>query len=179
MTKLSYLKALPKELQEKFKNANVIISDLKIDPETDAAPIEKIADRLNLIPSYTEDEYGDNTIHLRIWMSPENKRFAIAKAIANHIANRKKTVANVLKEIENNKAFEDELDKYQTFIEKSADRRDNDGARHLLLPDDIFLVAVEQTKQKSINKKQLVHKLAEQFQVTPCLIEQQLTILTE
>ena len=31
----------PKELQEKFKNTNVIISDLNINPETDAVPIEK------------------------------------------------------------------------------------------------------------------------------------------
>ena len=112
-------------------------------------------------------------------MSGENKRFAIAKAIANHITNRKKTVTDVLKNIENNKAFEGERNKYQTVIEKCANRRDNDDARHLLLPDEIFLVAVEQAKQKSINKKQLVHKLAKQFQVTPCLIEQQLTILTK
>ena len=93
MTKLSYFEALPKELQEKFKNTNIIISDLKIDPKTDpktdAIPIEKIADRLNLIPNYTENEYGNNTIKLSILMSHENERFAIAKAIANRIFNRK------------------------------------------------------------------------------------------
>lgn len=118
MAKLSYLEALPKELQEKFKNANVIISDLNIDPETDAVPIEKIADRLNLIPSYTEDEYGDNTIHLRVLMSHENQRFAIAKAIANRIFNRKEVVINLLKEIENNEAFENEIAEYQELIER-------------------------------------------------------------
>lgn len=89
MTKLSYFEALPKKLQEKFKNANIIISDLKINPKTDAVPIEKIADRLNLIPSYTENEYGNNTIKLSVLMSHENERFAIAKAIANRIFNRK------------------------------------------------------------------------------------------
>ena len=179
MTRLSYADALPKDLRENFEKADIIISDIKIDPETDAIPIEKIADRANLIPSYTANEYGDSTIHLTFAMSNENKRFAIAKAIANHIANRKEMVANVLKNIENNEAFEGERDKYQTVIEKSANYRDNNDARHLLLPDDIFLIAVEHTKQKAINKRQLIHKLAEQFQVTPCLIEQQLTILTK
>lgn len=89
MTKLSYFEALPKELQEKFKNTNIIISDLKIDPKTDAVPIEKIADRLNFIPSYTENKHGNNTIKLSVLMSHENEQFAIAKAIANRIFNRK------------------------------------------------------------------------------------------
>lgn len=175
MTKLSYLEALPKELQEKFKNTNVIISDLKIDPETDAAPIEKIADRLNLIPSYTEDEYGDNTIHLRIWMSPENIRFAIAKAIANRIFNRKEIITRLLEEeVENNKAFENEIAEYQELIERKISWANNADARQLLLPNKIFSLALEHTKQKSINEKQLIHKLAKQFQVTPFLIEQEL-----
>lgn len=172
MTKLSYFEALPKELQQKFKNANVIISDIKIDPETDAVPIEKIADRLNLIPSYTESEYGDNTIHLRILMSYENERFAIAKAIANHIFNRKELVTNLLKEI--NEAFENEIAEYQELIEKKISWANNADARQLLLPDKIFSLALERTKQKSINEKQLIHKLAKQFQVTPLLIEQEL-----
>lgn len=174
MAKLSYLEALPKELQEKFKNANVIISDLNIDPETDAVPIEKIADRLNLIPSYTEDEYGDNTIHLRVLMSHENQRFAIAKAIANRIFNRKEVVINLLKEIENNEAFENEIAEYQELIERKISWANNADARQLLLPDKIFSLALEHTKQKSINKKQLIHKLAKQFQMTPFLIEQEL-----
>lgn len=174
MTKLSYLEALPKELQEKFKNANVIISDLNIDPETDAAPIEKIADRLNLIPSYTENEYGDNTIHLRILMSRENERFAIAKAIVNRIFNRKEVVTNLLKEIENNEAFENEIAEYQELIERKISRANNANARQLLLPNKIFSLALEHTKQKSINEKQLIHKLAKQFKVTPFLIEQEL-----
>lgn len=174
MTKLSYLEALPKELQQKFKNANVIISDIKIDPETDAAPIEKIADRLNLIPSYTENEYGDNTIHLRILTSYENQRFTIAKAIANRIFNRKEIVTNLLKEIENNEAFENEIAEYQELIEKKISWANNADARQLLLPSGIFSLALKHTKQKSINKKQLIHKLAKQFQVTPFLIEQEL-----
>lgn len=174
MTKLSYFEALPKELQQKFKNANVIISDIKIDPETDAVPIEKIADRLNLIPSYTEGEYGDNTIHLRILMSYENERFAIAKAIANHIFNRKELVTNLLKETENNEAFENEIAEYQELIERKMNWANNADAKQLLLPSGIFSLALEHTKQKSINKKQLIHKLAKQFQVTPFLIEQEL-----
>ena len=174
MTKLSYLEALPKELQEKFKNANVVISDLNIDPETDAVPIEKIADRLNLIPSYTENEYGDNTIHLRISMSRENERFTIAKAIVNRIFNRKEVVTNLLKEIEKNEAFENEIAEYQELIKKKISWANNADARQLLLPSKIFSLALEHTKQKSINKKQLIHKLAKQFQVTPFLIEQEL-----
>lgn len=174
MTKLSYLETLPKELQQKFKNANVIISDFKIDPETDAVPIEKIADRLNLIPSYTKDEYGDNTIHLNVLMSHENERFAIAKAIVNRIFNRKEVVTNLLKEIENNEAFENEIAEYQELIEKKISWANNTDARQLLLPSGIFSLALEHTKQKSINKKQLIHKLAKQFQVTPFLIEQEL-----
>lgn len=174
MTKLSYFEALPKELQEKFKNTNIIISDLKIDPKTDAIPIEKIADRLNLIPSYTEDEYGNNTIHLRISMSPENERFAIAKAIANRIFNRKEIITNLLKEIENNEAFKNEIAEYQELIKQKISWASNADARQLLLPNKIFSLALEHTKQKSINKKQLIHKLAKQFQVTPFLIEQEL-----
>lgn len=174
MTKLSYLEALPKELQEKFKNANIIISDIQINPETDAVPIEKIADRLNLIPNHTADEYGDNTIHLNIWMSPENERFAIAKAIANCIFNRKEVVTNLLKEIENNEAFKNEIAEYQELIEKKISWANNADARQLLLPDEIFSLALEHTKRKSINEKQLIHKLAKQFQVTPFLIEQEL-----
>lgn len=174
MTKLSYLEALPKELQQKFKNANVIISDIKIDPKTDAVPIEKIADRLNLIPSYTKDEYDDNTIHLSILMSHENERFAIAKAIANRISNRKEIITNLLKEIENNEAFKNEIAEYKELIEKEVNWANNANARQLLLPNKIFSLALEHTKQKSINKKQLIHKLAKQFQVTPFLIEQEL-----
>lgn len=174
MTKLSYLEALPKELQQKFKNANVIISDIKIDPETDAIPIEKIADRLNLIPSYTEDKYDNNTIHLRISMSPENERFAIAKAIANRIFNRKEIITNLLKEIENNEAFKNEIAEYQELIKQKISWANNADARQLLLPNKIFSLALEHTTQKSINKKQLIHKLAKQFQVTPFLIEQEL-----
>lgn len=174
MTKLSYLEALPKELQQKFKNTNVIISDFKIDPKTDAVPIEKIADRLNLIPSYTKDEYGYNTIHLNVLMSHENERFAIAKAIVNRIFNRKEVVTNLLKEIENNEAFENEIAEYQKLIEKKISWANNADARQLLLPSGIFSLTLEHTKQKSINKKQLIHKLAKQFQVTPFLIEQEL-----
>ena len=174
MAKLSYLEALPKELQEKFKNTNVIISDLKINPETDAVPIEKIADRLNLIPSYTENEYGDNTIHLRILTSYENQRFAIAKAIVNRIFNRKEVVTNLLKEIENNEAFENEIAEYQELIKRKISWANNADARQLLLPSKIFSLALEHTKRKSINEKQLIHKLAKQFQVTPFLIEQEL-----
>lgn len=174
MAKLSYFEALPKELQQKFKNTDVIISDFKINPETDAVPIEKIADRLNLIPSYTEGEYGDNTIHLRILMSPENERFAIAKAIANRIFNRKEIVTKLLKEVENNKVFESEIAEYQELIERKISWANNADARQLLLPDKIFSLALERTKQKSINEKQLIHKLAKQFQVTPLLIEQEL-----
>lgn len=174
MTKLSYFEALPKELQQKFKNANVIISDIKIDPETDAIPIEKIADRLNLIPSYTENEYGNNTIHLRISMSPENERFTIAKAIANRIFNRKEIITNLLKEIENDETFKNEIAEYQELIKQKISWANNADARQLLLPNKIFSLALEHTKQKSINKKQLIHKLAKQFQVTPFLIEQEL-----
>lgn len=174
MTKLSYFKALPKELQEKFKNTNVIISDLKIDTETDAVPIEKIADRLNLIPSYTENEYGDNTIHLSVLMSHENKRFTIAKAITNRIFNRKEIITNLLKEIENNEAFENEIAEYQELIEKKINWANNADARQLLLPSKIFSLALKHTKQTAINKKQLIHKLANQFQVTPFLIKQKL-----
>lgn len=174
MTKLSYFEALPKELQQKFKNANVIISDIKIDPETDAIPIEKIADRLNIIPSYTENEYGNNTIHLRISMSPENERFTIAKAIANRIFNRKEIITNLLKEIENDETFKNEIAEYQELIKQKISWANNADARQLLLPNKIFSLALEHTKQKSINKKQLIHKLAKQFQVTPFLIEQEL-----
>ena len=42
MTQLSYLEALPKKLQEKFKNANVTLSDITIDPKTNTIPIEKL-----------------------------------------------------------------------------------------------------------------------------------------
>lgn len=174
MTKLSYFEALPKELQQKFKNANIIISDIKIDPKTDAIPIEKIADRLNLIPSYTENEYGNNTIHLRISMNPENERFTIAKAIANRIFNRKEIITNLLKEIENDEAFKNEIAEYQELIKQKISWTNNADARQLLLPNKIFSLALEHTKQKSINKKQLIHKLAKQFQVTPFLIEQEL-----
>lgn len=174
MTKLSYLEALPKELQQKFKNANIIISDLKIDPETDAVPIEKIADRLNLIPSYTGDEYGENTIHLNILMNRENERFAIAKAIANRIFNRKEIITKLLKEVENNEVFENEIAEYQELIERKINWANNANARRLLLPDEIFSLALEHTRRKSINEKQLIHKLAKQFQVTPFLIEQEL-----
>lgn len=174
MTKLSYLETLPKELQQKFKNANIVISDLKIDPETDAIPIEKIADRANLIPSYTENEYSNNTIHLSVLMSRENERFAIAKAIANHIFNGEEVVTNLLKEIENNDTFKDELAEYQDHIKKLADRANNTNARQLLLPDKIFSLALTHTKQTAINKKQIIHKLAKQFQVTPFIIEQEL-----
>lgn len=153
MTKLSYLEALPKELQEKFKNANVIVSDFKIDPETDAVPIEKIADRLNLIPSYTENEYGNNTIKLNILMSPKNERFAIAKAIANRIFNRKEIITSLLKEIENNEAFKNEIAEYQELIKQKISWANNADARQLLLPNKIFSLALEHTKQKSINKK--------------------------
>lgn len=89
-------------------------STLKLTP----FPLKKIADRLNLIPSYTENEYGDNTIHLSVLMSHENKRFAIAKAITNRIFNRKEIITNLLKEIENNEAFENEIAEYQELIEK-------------------------------------------------------------
>lgn len=176
MTKLSYLEALPKKLQQKFKNTNIVISDIKINPKTDAVPIEKIADRLNLIPSYTEDEYGENTIHLSILMNHENERFAIAKAIANRIFNRKEVVTNLLKEIENNEAFENEIAEHQELIEKKINWANNTNARQLLLPDKIFSLALTHTKQTTINKKQLIHKLAKQFQVTPFLIEQELQI---
>lgn len=174
MTKLSYFEALPKELQQKFKNANIIISDIKINPKTDAIPIEKIADRLNLIPSYTENEYGNNTIHLRSSMSPENERFTIAKAIANRIFNRKEIITNLLKEIENDETFKNEIAEYQELIKQKISWANNADARQLLLPNKIFSLALEHTKQKSINKKQLIHKLAKQFQVTPFLIEQEL-----
>lgn len=50
----------------------------------------------------------------------------------------------------------------------------NTNARQLLLPDKIFSLALTHTKQTTINKKQLIHKLAKQFQVTPFLIEQEL-----
>lgn len=179
MTLLSYTDALPKDLRENFEKAGIIISDIKIDPAKDAIPIEKIADRANLIPSYIANEYGDSTIYLTFAMSNENKRFAIAKAIANRITNRKEAITKLLDEVENNKEFENELDKYQELIERKANWADNADARRLLLPDDIFLIAVEHTKQKAINKRQLIYKLAEQFQVTPCLVEQQLTILTK
>lgn len=174
MTKLSYLEALPKELQQKFKNANIVISDLKIDPETDAIPIEKIADRVNLIPSYTENKYGNNTIHLSVLMSRENERFAIAKAIANRIFNRNEIATKLLEEVENNEIFENEITEYQELIERKINWANNANARQLLLPDEIFSLALKHTKRKSINRKQLIHKLAKQFQVTPFLIEQEL-----
>lgn len=174
MTQLSYIKALPKKIQEKFKKANINLSDITINPETDAVPIEKIADRANLIPSYTVDEYGDDTVYLKVLMSKENERFTMAKAIANRIFNRKELVATLLKEIETNETFKDEISQYQDLIQKQANWKDNDNARQLLLPDKIFSIALEHTKQTAINKKQLIHKLAKQFQVTPFLIEQKL-----
>ena len=174
MTKLSYLEALPKELQQKFKNANIVISDLKIDPETDAIPIEKIADRLNLIPNYTENEYGNNTVHLSVLMSHENERFAIAKAIANRIFNRKEIATKLLEEVKNNEVFENEITEYQELIERKINWANNANARQLLLPDKIFSLALKHTKQTAINEKQLIHKLAKQFQVTPFLVEQEL-----
>lgn len=176
MTKLSYLEALPKELQQKFKKANVVISDIKINPKTDAVPIEKIADRLNLIPSYTEDEYGENTIHLSVLMSHENERFAIAKAIANRIFNRKEITTKLLEEVENNEIFKNKITEYQKLIERKINWANNANARQLLLPNKIFSIALTHTKQTTINKKQLIHKLAKQFQVTPFLIEQKLQI---